>query len=107
VGGNAQGADPYQQADASWYHLRRRPQRDTADDRSLSSPRAAKDAKQRHESITKPLRRKVPTMSGELTARRFTVAHFVGNLSAESINRALAKALIRLAPGGLTFVEMK
>jgi NAD(P)H-dependent FMN reductase len=37
-------------------------------------------------------------MSGDLTARNSTVGYFVGSLSAESINRALAKALIWLAP---------
>jgi NAD(P)H-dependent FMN reductase len=36
-------------------------------------------------------------MSGELIARKYTVGYFVGSLSAESINRALAMALIRLA----------
>jgi NAD(P)H-dependent FMN reductase len=45
-------------------------------------------------------------MSGDLTARNYTIGYFVGSLSAESINRALAKALIRLAPDSLTFVEI-
>jgi len=45
-------------------------------------------------------------MSGELIARKYTVGYFVGSLSAESINRALAEALIRLAPDSLTFVEI-
>jgi chromate reductase len=45
-------------------------------------------------------------MSRDLTARNYTVGYFVGSLSAESINRALAKALIRLAPDSLTFVEI-
>jgi hypothetical protein len=36
-------------------------------------------------------------MSDALTARNYTVGYFVGSLSEESINRALAKALIRLA----------
>lgn len=40
------------------------------------------------------------------TAGRFTVGYIVGSLSAESINRALAKALMRLAPESLTFVEI-
>ena len=50
--------------------------------------------------------RKVSTTPGGLTARRFTVGYVVGSLSAESINRALAKALMRLAPESLTFVEI-
>jgi chromate reductase len=50
--------------------------------------------------------RKVSTTPGGLTARRFTTGYFVGSLSAESINRALAKALMRLAPESLTFVEI-
>src|SRR6202045_118000 len=50
--------------------------------------------------------RKVSTAPGGLTARRFTVGYVVGSLSAESINRALAKALMRLAPESLTFVEI-
>jgi chromate reductase len=37
-------------------------------------------------------------MSGDVTARNYTVGYFVGSLSAESINRTLAKGLIRLAP---------
>jgi chromate reductase len=45
-------------------------------------------------------------MSGELIARKYTVGYFVGSLSAESINRALTEALIRLAPDSLTFVEI-
>jgi chromate reductase, NAD(P)H dehydrogenase (quinone) len=45
-------------------------------------------------------------MSGELTARRYTVGYIVGSLSAASINRVLAKVLIRLAPENLTFVEI-
>jgi chromate reductase len=45
-------------------------------------------------------------MSGELSTQRFTVGYFVGSLSGESTNRALAKALIRLAPEGLTFVQI-
>src|SRR5258708_3726707 len=45
-------------------------------------------------------------MSGELIARKYTVGYFVGSVSAESINRALAEALIRLAPDSLTFVEI-
>ena len=45
-------------------------------------------------------------MSGDVTARNYTVGYFVGSLSAESINRTLAKALIRLAPDSLTFVEI-
>ena len=36
----------------------------------------------------------------------YTVGYLVGSLSAESINRTLAKALIRLAPESLTFVEI-
>jgi chromate reductase, NAD(P)H dehydrogenase (quinone) len=45
-------------------------------------------------------------MSSELTERSYTLGYIVGSLSAESINRTLAKALIRLAPGNLTFVEI-
>ena len=37
----------------------------------------------------------------------FTVGYFVGSLSRDSINRKLAKALVRLAPAGLTFSEME
>lgn len=36
----------------------------------------------------------------------YTVGYLVGSLSAESINRTLAKALIRLAPESLTFVDI-
>lgn len=36
----------------------------------------------------------------------YTVGYIVGSLSAESINRTLARALIRLAPESLTFVEI-
>ncbi|WP_293044426.1 NADPH-dependent FMN reductase [Mycobacterium sp.] len=36
----------------------------------------------------------------------YTVGYIVGSLSAESINRTLAKALIRLAPENLNFVEI-
>ncbi|GGC53047.1 NAD(P)H-dependent oxidoreductase [Hoyosella rhizosphaerae] len=36
----------------------------------------------------------------------FTVGYFVGSLSSTSINRTLAKALIRLAPADLDFVEI-
>jgi chromate reductase, NAD(P)H dehydrogenase (quinone) len=45
-------------------------------------------------------------MSSELTERSYTLGYIVGSLSAESINRTLAKALMRLAPGNLTFVEI-
>jgi chromate reductase len=45
-------------------------------------------------------------MSSDLTERSYTLGYIVGSLSAESINRTLAKALIRLAPGNLTFVEI-
>jgi chromate reductase len=45
-------------------------------------------------------------MSSELTDRSYTLGYIVGSLSAESINRTLAKALIRVAPGNLTFVEI-
>jgi chromate reductase len=45
-------------------------------------------------------------MSSELTERSYTLGYIVGSLSAESINRTLAKALIRLAPGNLMFVEI-
>jgi chromate reductase, NAD(P)H dehydrogenase (quinone) len=36
----------------------------------------------------------------------YRVGYMIGSLSAESINRALAKSLIRLAPKDLTFVEI-
>jgi len=36
----------------------------------------------------------------------FTVGYFVGSLARESINRKLAKALVRLAPRGLTLTEI-
>lgn len=36
----------------------------------------------------------------------YTVGYFVGSLSQKSINRTLAKALIRLAPESLTFEEI-
>jgi chromate reductase len=45
-------------------------------------------------------------MSSELTERSYTLGYIVGSLSAESINRTLAKTLIRLAPGNLMFVEI-
>ena len=45
-------------------------------------------------------------MSCELTERSYTLGYIVGSLSTESINRTLAKALMRLAPGNLTFVEI-
>ncbi|WP_231610586.1 NADPH-dependent FMN reductase, partial [Rhodococcus sp. CX] len=36
----------------------------------------------------------------------YTVGYFVGSLSSRSINRTLSKALIRLAPDDLEFVEI-
>lgn len=36
----------------------------------------------------------------------YTVGYFVGSLSVQSINRMLARALIRLAPSELEFVEI-
>ena len=36
----------------------------------------------------------------------YTVGYIVGSLSSTSINRILAKALIRLAPDDLSFVEI-
>lgn len=36
----------------------------------------------------------------------YTIGYFVGSLSSTSINRILSKALIRLAPEDLTFVEI-
>jgi chromate reductase len=36
----------------------------------------------------------------------YTVGYIIGSLSAESINRTLAKALVRLAPENLNFVEI-
>jgi chromate reductase len=38
--------------------------------------------------------------------RTYQVGYFVGSLSSTSINRELAKALIRLAPEGLEFTEI-
>lgn len=40
------------------------------------------------------------------TVSSYTVGYLIGSLSAESINRTLAKALIRVAPDSLTFVEI-
>ncbi|WP_416063259.1 NADPH-dependent FMN reductase [Rhodococcus indonesiensis] len=40
------------------------------------------------------------------TDRTYKVGYFVGSLSSTSINRILAKALIRLAPSDLDFVEI-
>jgi chromate reductase, NAD(P)H dehydrogenase (quinone) len=39
-------------------------------------------------------------------SRSYTVGYFVGSLSSTSINRVLSKALIRLAPDDLDFVEL-
>ena len=36
----------------------------------------------------------------------YTVGYFVGSLSTSSINRLLAKALVRLAPAGLELKEI-
>jgi chromate reductase, NAD(P)H dehydrogenase (quinone) len=36
----------------------------------------------------------------------YTVGYIVGSLSAESINRMLSKAMVRLAPDDLSFVEI-
>jgi chromate reductase len=36
----------------------------------------------------------------------YTVGYIIGSLSAESINRTLSKALIRLAPDNLTLMEI-
>jgi chromate reductase len=36
----------------------------------------------------------------------YKVGYFVGSLSASSINRLLAKALVRLAPAGLELTEI-
>ena len=36
----------------------------------------------------------------------YAVGYFVGSLSAQSLNRTLSKALIRLAPESLSFVEI-
>jgi chromate reductase len=36
----------------------------------------------------------------------YTVGYFIGSLSSRSINRTLSKALIRLAPAELEFVEI-
>jgi chromate reductase, NAD(P)H dehydrogenase (quinone) len=40
------------------------------------------------------------------TSSSYTVGYIIGSLSAESINRTLSKALIRLAPDNLSFVEI-
>ena len=40
------------------------------------------------------------------TSSTYTVGYIIGSLSADSINRRLSKALIRLAPDNLTFVEI-
>ena len=37
---------------------------------------------------------------------RYTVGYFVGSLATKSINRLLAKALVRLAPGELELTEL-
>jgi chromate reductase len=39
--------------------------------------------------------------------RIYNVGYFVGSLSSTSINRVLSKALIRLAPEGLSFTEIR
>jgi chromate reductase, NAD(P)H dehydrogenase (quinone) len=36
----------------------------------------------------------------------YTVGYLIGSLSTESINRTLSKALVRVAPNGLTLVEI-
>lgn len=36
----------------------------------------------------------------------YTVGYFVGSLSSTSINRVLSRALLRVAPGDLDFVEI-
>ena len=38
--------------------------------------------------------------------RKYLVGYFVGSLSSTSINRILSKALIRLAPEDMEFVEI-
>src|SRR3712207_1135790 len=44
------------------------------------------------------------TKGGAMT--RYKVGYLIGSLSSTSINRKLAKALIRLAPEGLEFAEI-
>ncbi|MFP3513236.1 hypothetical protein SB775_27415, partial [Peribacillus sp. SIMBA_075] len=36
----------------------------------------------------------------------YSVGYFVGSLSAQSVNRTLSRALIRLAPSELVFTEI-
>ena len=36
----------------------------------------------------------------------YTVGYLVGSLASDSINRTLSRALVRLAPPELTFVEI-
>jgi chromate reductase, NAD(P)H dehydrogenase (quinone) len=55
-----------------------------------------------------PIEDAVPTHppSKESPMSTYTVGYIVGSLSSTSINRILAKALIRLAPDDLSFVEI-
>jgi chromate reductase len=46
------------------------------------------------------------TVSRRKTMSTYTIGYFVGSLSIQSINRILSKALIRLAPESLSFVEI-
>ena len=39
--------------------------------------------------------------------KTYKVGYFVGSLATQSINRKLAKALIRLAPPGMEFSEIR
>jgi chromate reductase, NAD(P)H dehydrogenase (quinone) len=44
--------------------------------------------------------------AAEANMQPYTVGYFIGSLSSTSINRRLANALIRLAPEGMSFVEI-
>ena len=58
--------------------------------------------------VAAPIEDAVPTHppSKESPMSTYTVGYIVGSLSSTSINRILAKALIRLAPDDLSFVEI-
>jgi chromate reductase len=47
-----------------------------------------------------------PVLERENPMTTYQVGYFVGSLTKASINRTLSKALIRLAPSGLEFVEI-
>ncbi len=48
----------------------------------------------------------LPVESAEFTMGTYKVGYFVGSLSSTSINRVLARALIKLAPENLEFTEI-